>query len=199
MPMYQITRLLRHKDSGWSEVWWTEQADAEAAGQAGLLVNRQMMKLMVPGVTLAALRLSLVGEPRASTHLAVPLAEQKGDFSVDSTTLTMNLASDAVLLTLKTPFFRFKNRKFVRGVPDNLFSDNEFSRNAYATWISNITGPNGLAFHLNDSNFKTRCRPGNGLGGWVYHDITSVVIERATIRRVGRPFALPVGRRRRRA
>lgn len=200
MPIYQVTRILRNGDSGWSESYWTEQASASGAFAAALALNNAVRQLQVPSVRLDALRISLAGERMSATHVDVPVGERTGASpDIGGVIQHMNLAPDAALITIRTAIWRHKNRKFLRGIPDNAFQFNGLLLAAVPDFLARLNGPeNSVLTTLIAQNFRVRTRQRAPLTGFVYTTITAITVERATTRRVGRPFGLPVGRRRRR-
>lgn len=194
MPLYNCTFFFEMNATGWTETYVQEAAD-EATAQAGLLrLVPTRMDLSPDIVKLKALRISQSGMPRDSILVPVPstmTAGRFGDFNATGDNCDM---PDLAMLVEYRNGSRYKNRKFLRGLPDVI------AHNGELVWTNTAFNDAWLVFsaRLSHASESWRVRTKNPAGGFQHQPITDVNRVRLTLRRVGRPFGLRVGRRKRR-
>lgn len=191
---FAIQLFFRQDDAGWSERYVTTATDY--TGGTALLNQLLPIRLaMLPGsVRITYSRLSDLSVPGDSVVI-VP-ADGGGNYGLlVGGHLKAEDPWDALLVNLRaTPFYR--SRMFLRGLPDiadeegTLFTPDTAWAGAFTSWASWIKGNCGMI------SYRGVVPDAGGFLHGIFNPITSVEWVRLTSRRVGRPFGLPVGRRR---
>lgn len=196
MPNFACTLFFRANDNGWSETYYrADQGHAEAMSKTKeLLIKR--LALSPPMVTCIGARVSALGNPRDSVNFIPNTAQYSaGGYTTAPLQVGINLANDALLIELRSSPAR-KNRKFLRGMPDDLFQDGVFA--PPDAWMDTFDANAGFAGTLRSAlnGWSVKCRVATVNPPYTLSEITEVVPLRATSRRTGRPFGQSAGRRR---
>lgn len=198
MPNFLATFYFRHGNAGWSESYWNNGTDHAQVGTRALALLDARLNLMPSACKVDGVRVTAEGAVRESLHMTLSTTQKEGQYtSVSQGTQDIHLADDSLLVELIANPSR-KNRKFLRGIPDEIITGGKLQTGF--TDFDTIDGPTGMFGILKDpaNGWQVRNKIGNP-PVVSYALITNCRIVRPTSRRVGRPFAQPVGRRKRRA
>jgi len=175
--------------AGWSETYFNTLSDRNQVINQSNSLARTRMRMSPIGTFLSHLRVSDVDPPRDSSiddFQGMPL---RGEHSQSAGS---DLGWTSLLVSLISSPYR-AGRKFLRGVPDLMFTvqtgvpvfrpDQRF-KDGFTAYRRALT--------IVENGWAIRNRSGTS---YIYNGITDVKIVRTTSHRVGRPFGQPVGRR----
>jgi len=175
--------------AGWSETYFNTLSDRDQVVIQASNMARTRMRMSPIGTFCSHLRVSDVDPPRDSSVDDFRGSPLRGEFSQ---TAGSDLGWTSLLVSLVASPYR-SGRKFLRGVPDLLFtvqtgvgvfSPNQRFKDAFTAYSRHLT--------IVENGWAIRNRSGIS---YIYNGITAVKIIRTTSHRVGRPFGQPVGRR----
>jgi hypothetical protein len=175
-------------NEGWSESVYLSATDLIAAQTAmdTLLPLRAALLASTEEIVYARVSDVTVKGDSLLTTVALPVP---GTYSpVGASLLEANTALLLVLFANPTQ----KNRIFLRGLRSDTIVGREYKApSAFATALT------GYKSGLIAANCMTRNRATIGPPPtYTYHVVTSIAVSKATARKPGRPFGLPLGRRR---
>ncbi len=190
MPVFKLTMMLTNDwAQGWSESYYTEQADMGAAIPVLDTLVPLLMSLRTAQNRMLYARasdVSIRGDSQLST-LSFPYV---GTYSPS---LGVNaISADVGLLVQLFASSKRKNHVFMRGMSDDIITGLVF--NSEPAWQASFDFLNSEL--TADCKTQTRISPTNPTKQ--YDNILSVFVVGVHSRKPGRPFGLPVGRRKRR-
>lgn len=196
MPDFRATLFFRNGDAGWSENYFCNAADHDAADDKLVALRTIRLRLSTIDVHCVARRVSSMDaarDGRVEVHDLITDDAHKGTHGkTDEPPQKTNLATDALLIHLTNNWTAF-NRIFIRGLPDGVMQSNGQGPE-YTAWKPKLLDPaTGMFQHLIAQGWLIRRKV--LVGGYQLMPITKCVIGHFTTRKVGRPFGLRPGRR----
>jgi hypothetical protein len=188
MAGYKASLFLQDESgSGWSENFYITAADIDTAANTFGTTIPELMDLRPPTVKATYGRVSDItvrGDSKAIATISFPVV---GTYSLPAGANQIEAGVALLISLVATP--TQKNHWFLRGLPSNLLQGRD--KQVDATWDANF-GTVSADLVANYSVYAKSASPPPPKSLLI---ISSVTIIRGTTRRVGRPFALPVGRR----
>lgn len=179
--------------TGWTEQYYTLDTQHEVAAQRASGLYPVRLNLAGNSTYLDAIRVSNVDHPRDSMVENFSGIPQRGTFGKDDTS---DVGWTSILVEKVWDPVK-KNRVFMRGVPDDIIRV-PVSLASQVIVQSAKFQANFLEYSnaLKNLNFAVRTKVPSPGTGFVYSaPIQFARIVRATTRHIGRPFGVPVGRR----
>jgi hypothetical protein len=187
MANYKITQFFTDavNQTGWSESWYISAASAAAGLTAFAPVATARQALLNDVASLFAIRASNVDTPRDSLYQAsgLPLVG-----SIATATYPLAGVWDCLLVTAQNTTNNLFGHIFMHDVPAGIFVGRVYvpSHTSGINWVTNFaTWQTALV----TATILKRAK------GPVYDAVTSVIGQRRTERRLGRPFDALRGRR----
>lgn len=196
MPFFRCTFGFRTERHGWSETYFCEAQDFVTAAGFCQGLHAQRVKISPAGVKSDFIRCSAVGDRGNARQLPIAQENIQGTFHESGQVPSVNLANDCLLVEYSGAN-NYRNRKFLRGIPDGQIANDVFIPSAAYGLALFDGGASFLAF-LVQSPWRIRAKQRGAAGATVWTTILNYRVVRASTRDTGRPFGLPVGRRRKR-
>jgi hypothetical protein len=193
MAQYRCTLHLECNGKGWSETYYQTNSSLDQAKDAWIELLTARMKLSGSMVKTKAIRLGIIGQPRAVLSMTPIAPYIQGTAVIGAAAPKVNLVADAVLIELQSQL-GLKNKKFLRGLPDECFDSDRFvgSEDFDANFFG---GPASYRGILTNGTWVTRTKNPAAPPAHIYTIIQDLAIISATIRKPGRPFGQARGRR----
>lgn len=191
MPLYRVTFLFGYPamNAGWSETYVQQATDVLAATASCSVLISTRLGLAVAAVSFMGYRVSQTDPQKDGIVNPPPTGMNNGTYAGSPGTL--NPAPNSLLVRLDSDTETWFNHKYLRGVPPQIFQGRKYVPPAAPDpWIANWNL--WVAELVSGKWFLTSRKPGTA--GLV--TISRVVPLHGTDRKYGRPFDLPVGRRR---